>query len=374
MIVLHAITDLEVGGAETLLTAVLQRLRPRLDQIHVAYFYGNSWIPNQLAQQGIVVHKLPSAYKADPRGVWALCKLIRKIRPDILHSHLIQGDWAASVARTLARSRCPHISTKHNLHYFKGHPGWTQGVDARFNRRLSAMITVSQAVAEDYQAQCRVGTDRIRVIPNGIDLDRFSTPETPRAETRRALAIPEEAPVLITVASLTAQKGHTVMLQAIEQLVDTFPNLIWVIVGGGKLKDQIEALADRPATRRHCRFLGNRQDVPDLLHASDLFVLPSLWEGFGIAALEAAAAGLPLVLSRTGGMVEVFAGPEEAALFATPGNAGELAQQIRTLLQDPTLHRQLSLQARARAEQYDLNTIAQQWFDLYRSLVDGTGL
>jgi glycosyltransferase involved in cell wall biosynthesis len=224
------------------------------------------------------------------------------------------------------------------------------------------MITVSQAVAEDYQAQCRVGTDRIRVISNGIDLDRFSTPETPRAETRRALAIPEEAPVLITVASLTEQK------------VDTFPNLIWVIVGGGKLKDEIEALADRPATRRHCRFLGNRQDVPDLLHASDLFVLPSLWEGFGIAALEAAAAGLPLVLSRTGGMVEVFAGPEEAALFATPGNAGELAQQIRTLLQDPTLHRQLSLQARARAEQYDLNTIAQQWFDLYRSLVDGTGL
>jgi glycosyltransferase involved in cell wall biosynthesis len=368
MKILHVITDLEVGGAETLLTAVLTRLQKEGEQIHVAFFYGDSWIPEQLREAGITLHRLPSAFKADPRAILGLSSLIRRLQPDLLHSHLIQGDWAAFAARRIAGGCIPHISTKHNLQYFRDHPRWLQSVDAAITRRLSAVIAVSNAVAKDYITNQGVAAERLAIIPNGIDCARFARPSDARERIRKELKIGLDAPVLVTVASMTEQKGHAVMLAAIPEIASRFPNLVWIVVGTGKIQSEIRQMADQKGIAQYCRFLGNRRDIPDLLHASDVFVLPSLWEGFGIAALEAAAAGLPLALSRTGGLEEVFGEPE-TAMFSEPGNSAGLARNILHLLEDPAKRIDLGHRAMQRAGRFDLDNIAKEWLGLYRRLV-----
>jgi glycosyltransferase involved in cell wall biosynthesis len=140
------------------------------------------------------------------------------------------------------------------------------------------------------------------------------------------------------------QKGHEYLINAIPSI----PKAVFVFAGDGPEKSALEALADRLRVRSRIRFLGERNDVPDLLASCDLFVLPSLYEGLPISVLEAMAASKPVIATRTGGTDEAVV-HQETGLLVAPRNAHELATAVRALLDDPSLASRLATAGRERA-------------------------
>lgn len=155
-----------------------------------------------------------------------------------------------------------------------------------------------------------------------------------------------EGPVLVTIARLTEQKGHRYLLQALPCLLETWPQLCCVFVGEGELQDALKRMAIDLGIERACRFVGVREDIADLLVAADLFVLPSLSEGFPFVLLEALAMGCPVVASRVNGVPELIE-DRKTGLLVPARDPQALARAIRDMLSDPTAASKMGAAGRA---------------------------
>jgi glycosyltransferase involved in cell wall biosynthesis len=183
------------------------------------------------------------------------------------------------------------------------------------------------------------------VIPNGVDVDRFPV-AVDRPAVIAALGLPAGARLLIVVAKLYRQKGHAVLLRALTAS-DLPADLHVILLGEGPERAALTAEVARIGMSDRVHFLGDRPDVPALLASSDLFVLPSLWEGLPMALLEAMASMLPVVATDVAGSRQVVV-DGESGLLVPPGDAGALASAIRLLLADPVLAGTMGTAARER--------------------------
>lgn len=209
-------------------------------------------------------------------------------------------------------------------------------------RRVDRYIAVSQAIAERLTETLGWPQSKIEVIRNGVVLDRLQRP--PNSTMRERLAGDAERPVVLTVARLDPQKGLDVLVAAAAEM----PDARFVVAGEGRQRGRLEADAQRLGLRDRIVFLGHRTDVPDLLAASDLFVLPSLYEGSSLAVLEAMASGKPIISTAVGGTDELLL-HGESGLLVPARDAGALASAIQTALSDPSLRNRLGAAARERA-------------------------
>lgn len=347
MNILHLISELEIGGAEQQLATVLPHLHSRHDNVTVAFFYGDAPLRPELDRAGIRIVKLDSRSKWDPRAFVRLVRLLREAKIDVLHTHLIQADFAGSIAARIAGVPII-VSTKHSTHYFAGHSSWLRKVDQVINRRLTGLIAVSEAVKSAYSN----AHSSIAVIPNGIELAKFS-PATPLTKSK----------IVCTVGRLSERKGQAVLLRAWTEIIRRHPDARLILVGEGSLRQQLEQSADKDTVR----FLGARQDVPAILQTADVFVLPSLREGFGIAAVEAMATGLPVVATAVGGLTEIIRDKEQG-LLVPPDDPGALAKAVSWLFDNPEQARQLAAAGHERAKDFSAVRTAEQLRSFYESL------
>lgn len=168
---------------------------------------------------------------------------------------------------------------------------------------------------------------------------------------------------------MTEQKGHATLLQAAADVVASRLDAVFLWVGDGPLRASLEADAARRGLSEHVRFLGRRDDVADLIAASDLFVLPSLFEGLPLAMLEALQAALPVVATRAPGTAEVFE-PDEAAELVPPGDANALARAILRVMNDPDLADELADRGQRLARRhYTARRMGEETYALYRRLL-----
>jgi glycosyltransferase involved in cell wall biosynthesis len=156
---------------------------------------------------------------------------------------------------------------------------------------------------------------------------------------------------MVMVATFKEQKGHRYLVEAALPLVTQFPDVQFLLIGDGDLKDQIMIQVSESNLDEHFHFLGMRDDVPDLLAASDCFVLPSLWEGLPMALIEAMASGLPVIASDVSGTRQVMISGE-TGLLVPPGDAGQLTQAMLQLLRDPGCAQAMGVAAKRRVEAY----------------------
>jgi glycosyltransferase involved in cell wall biosynthesis len=362
--ILHLITELELGGAERLLATLLPRLDRARFEASVAYLYGDAPLRPELEAAGLRVTKLDSRGKLDVTAFSRLVELLRRERFDILHTHLIQADLMGYFAARRARAPVV-VSTKHNTHYFRSHAPWLSRLDAFVNRRLTRIVAVSHAVREHYVQTQRLDPARIEVIHNGIELERF---RGARPLARSALGLRDDERFVCAVGSLTEKKGHDVLLRAWGDVKNRQPNARLALVGDGPLRAELERTVEALGLRASVSFLGRRPDVPEILRAADLFVLPSRWEGFGIAVVEAMAAGAPVVASSVDGVREIVRDQQDG-LLVPPGEAGRLAEAVAALLADPARAKQLADSARQRAEEFSIQATADRLAGLYASLL-----
>lgn len=249
--------------------------------------------------------------------------------------------------------------------------------------RCDGYVAISPALAAAYE-EARLPSDKLRMIPQGVDITRFA-PSNDRQALRRRHALPAQGPLVVFVGSLVERKGIDSLLTAWSRVHERCPTASLVLVGKNRFDDNPEAQAflERhldalsEAARGAVHQAGIRDDVEQLLQASDLFVLPSRREGFGTVMIEAMACGLPCVVTELPDITDfIFAAGDNGrpGIVVEQGDAKRLADAIMTVLLDPERAAVLGGAARQRAvERFSIDRIADQYIDLYNELTKSDG-
>ena len=355
---------LGVGGTESHILELASRIdRSRFD-VTVCTLKSGGRVAEELHARGIRVLSLDGAGKLDARVMFRLFKLIRDERPDVIQAFLFWANLAARICGRLVRTFAI-ISSYHDEIVSEG---WMiRLVDRLTLKWTHGILCCSEAVRRSVLSRIGGNGGQFTVIPFGVDVDRFGSPS---AATRQELGLQAEGPVIGTVCRLVEpKKGLSILLQAMFELKRRLgkPPCQLLIVGDGPAREALEVLRDRFGLSRWVVFAGTRRDIPRVLHALDAFVLPSLYEGFGIAILEAMAAGKAVVATKVGGIPE-FVVPNETGLLVDPGNVVALAEAIASVLGDPERARQMGIRGRARVVTgFQMSTVVRQHEQAYEA-------
>ena len=290
----------------------------------------------------------------------AFTRWLRAYRADLVHVHAGIGWEGHDLVRAASGAAVPVIRTEH-LPYLL-----TNVVQQAAYRAMLLSVTcriaVSKAVAETHAVQ---GGGPIHVVQNGI-APRQATRD--RAAVRAELGLEDRHRLVLTVARFTAQKAYDVLLAAVPAVLEAAPDARFVLVGDGRERGAIAAMIAEAGLMERVLLLGQRDDVADLLAAADLFVLPSHFEGLSLALLEAAAAGLPIVATATGGTVEGLGA--DHAFLVRPGDAEALAAAVIRALTDTAEAGAAAEQALNRFQsRFTTERMAAQTADIYRSIL-----
>jgi glycosyltransferase involved in cell wall biosynthesis len=365
--VFYVINSLGIGGAEQLLVTLARYLEREQFDLVVCALWADGPIGQELREIGVPVHclcKAPSLYS--PVTLYELIRLMRRERPDVVHAQLFAANFYGRLAGMM--SGVPVlISTEQSV--VQGKKGLHIWADRVLARRTDAIITVSQVVRQVIATELRYPAAPLEVIYNPVDLNRLRAAR-PAQTVRVELGIGPDDIIIGSVGRLMAAKGHCYLVEALALLRPQYPALKLLLVGDGSLRAELEKQVHDLALEEVVRFLGARRDVPDLLAALDIFAFPSLWEGLGIALIEAMAMGLPCVATDIPTLREVV-GDRQAALLIPPRDSRALAQAIERLVGERELARRLGAEARKRAvDEFSAETCAQRTGGLYRRLLE----
>ena len=360
------IPTLDRSGSEKQLTLLASRLPPDEFALEVCALTRGGPYAAELRERGIKVAVLGKRFKFDPMAAWRLRRLIADRRPEIVHSWLFAAN---SYGRFFARRRVPIIiASERCADYWRGPAA--RALDRWLARRTDRVVANSEAVARFCQT-VGVPSDKLVVIPNGALMG--ATPAVDRAAVRRQLDIPPDAYVLGFVGRLWPQKRVRDFIWTTE-LLHNFKDVYGLIVGDGP---EYRALADFASKIRlsgRIRFTGARDDVPQLLAAMDVFVIPSEFEGMPNVVLEAMCAGLPVVASNIPGTDELVVDGQTGFLVPL-GQTKAFAQRTNQLLDDADLRNRFGTAAQQRVrEQFDVEKMVQSYIRLYRDLAAAKGI
>ncbi len=359
MKICHIITALGYGGAERLLVNVAN-LHIRDHEVDIIYFKNPPDLQPVLDPE-VRVHCVP----LNRSIVRHLRALIARLQPDVVHTHLGHADFVGLLASYGLPTK--RFCTMHNIH-FKW--DWRDRIFFLGYRALFALIapdahviSVSRSVATHVRRRLGVTERRISVIYNGIPRIELALN---RGELRRELGIAARAFCVLFVGRLHIQKSVDTLLHAVVRLRARIPNLVVLLVGDGYERDRLAALNTALGTADLVRFCGSTKQPEHYFAAADVFVLPSVSEGFGLVILEAFRAGTPVVASRIEGPSELIENGRNGLLF-TPRDDEQLASQILRLYEDPALRQRIGHAGRASFEtRFTIEYYAKQLEQLYR--------
>lgn len=358
--VMHVIPQLGTGGAEKLVSSLVRwSQHPQVVSTVVSlYARSNTPVEHELETAGIDVRYLDKRAGLDTSMIVKLQRLMRLWRPDIVHSHLYAAKYAVAAA-WLSRLPTPVVHTCHSqaLHELPAVDRAVQRLALRMSRIVIVGISqdVSQSLRETY------GLDAVPTILNGVELTRFGS--ATRTCSNSDL-------VYCEVGNFSPQKGHEYLIRAFAQVHEQLPDSTLLLAGDGPLLEPMRELAQELQLGSSVVFLGSVTDVSALLAKSDVFVLPSIWEGLSLALVEAQASGLPAVVSAVGGIPEVVKDGLNG-LLVPPATVDELAAAMLALGRDRDLRRHMGQAARDSSRRFDIATTRAAYESLYRDVLGG---
>ncbi len=348
MPVLHLITELDAGGAQTALLRLLEKGNRLAFLPLVACLYnGDKMVAQQIRALGISVIDLhmPAPWRVD--ALWRLYRLLRQQQPCFLHCWMFHADISGRVIGRLAG--VPVIITSRRSQEIGG-PNRERL--KRLTGRLDDKIIAVSSQARQAEIE-RTGAPPAKVLTvyNGIECDRFVRPEATAVAIRQEFNIPLTAPVVGMIGRLHPVKGHTFLLSALARLRQTYADVHLLIVGDGALRPALISQVAEEGLATAVTFTGTRADMPDILAALDIVVLPSLWEGLPNVVLEAMAAAKPVVATAVGGTPEVVV-DGITGLLVPPGDVAALAEALAALLADPARAKTMGAAGRQHVESH----------------------
>ncbi len=355
-------TSLDVGGAETLLLNLVDRLRGRWFAPEVCCLkHPGALGPEFSRRVPFFAHLL--AHKYDLRVLPRLARLLRQRRIDAVVTvgagdRMFWGRLAAWWAGV------PVVLTA--LHS-TGWPDRIQWLNRRLNWCTTGFVAVAQAHAQYLIQQEKLPAEKVFVVPGGVDVERF-LPGEPPEQLYRELALAPQEPVVGIVAALRPEKNHEGFLRLARMVADRVPQARFLVVGDGPRREELQALAEQVGLQKHVSFLGTRNDVDRLLRLMHVVVLTSHVEAAPVTILEAMATGRPFVAPAVGSIPELIA-DGETGFVVPPGQLETQAQRVVQLLQDAALREQMGLAARRRAERhYSLESMVRGYQQLLMGL------
>jgi glycosyltransferase involved in cell wall biosynthesis len=328
---------------------------------------GEGWLARQLEGSGVAVEPFALERPLSPAAADGIAAALRRHGVHLAHGHefsmAVYGAWASRLAGL------PHLITMHGGRYYAGH------LRRRLALRLAvassgATVAVSSGLAAHLGRDLHVRPSRITVIPNGV---RPRPADPRRPGLREVLGLGPDHRLLVSVGNLYPVKGHRHLLDALALLAPRHPRLHLAIAGRGHLEGALSARARQHGLARRVHLLGLSSDVPGVLAAADVFVLPSLSEGLPLALLEAMFAGCAIVASDVGDVGAALA-HGDAGVLVPAGDSPALAAAIHGLLADPSRARSLGESAARRAaSEYGQAQMLRRYGALYGELLARRG-
>ncbi len=296
--------------------------------------------------------------------VAALRKQLGAVRPALVHTNSTKMHMVAGAAARLRR--IPVVWHMRDLLTDDDAREWLRRAVRRIRPEV---IAISEAVAAQFEGmRCTV-----RVVPNGIPLDRFE-PGRPPEDLRAELGLPDGAPTACAVGRLTPWKGHRTLLRAWPDVIRRVPDAHLLIVGEVAFwedgyAEELRALSEALGIARNVTWAGFREDVPEMLRLADLLVLASTDEPFGRVVIEGMATGLPVVATASGGVPEIVM-DGRTGLLVPPEQPAPMAEAIAQVLSDPTRGESMGEAGRDRAlERFDVRRVARQVEEIYDEIL-----
>jgi glycosyltransferase involved in cell wall biosynthesis len=343
--VAYVIGELGKGGAEYQLHELLRFLDRRLFEPRVFALTPSGYWADPIRRLGVVVEELPRRGSADAGRVVKLRAALRRFAPDVLHTIL----FAANSYGRLAALRLGIpvvIAAERNA---IRRPAWQVAIERLLDRSTDAYLVNCEAIAAVLADRERVAPEKVRVIPNGIDLARLPAFALERASARAAGGRDPGRRLIAQVGRLSAQKDYPTFLRAAAMVAAEVPDVDFLVVGDGERRVELEALVARLGLAGRVSFTGLVHDVPALLRQVDALALTSTYEGFPNVVVEAMAMGAVPVVSDVGGCRELVA-HQETGLLVPPLAPAAVAAALLRVLREPALARRLALAARRRVE------------------------
>jgi glycosyltransferase involved in cell wall biosynthesis len=383
--ILHIITRLTLGGsAENTIQSVLMGNRAGYHSILVSGPGEEDEVStiDDARRRGAEVIVTPTLRRAihpwrDLRALWAVVRLIRRERATIVHTHTSKAGLLGRVAAWLCRVPIV-IHTPHG-HVFYGYYGGVATavfttLEQWMARVTDRIVTLTPRGIPEHLDR-RIGhAAQYVAIPSGVNLDAVIRAALPQDVARKHLETPSHQKLLVSVGRLVPIKGYNVLVAALPKILAAVPETHLMIAGDGELRETLEQEAERLGVRHALILLGARSDVPIILSAADLVILPSLNEGMGRALVEAMALGKAVVATSVGGVPYVVV-EGETGLLVPPSDPDALAAAIITLLKDPERCRMMGEAGRRRAyEEFSLTVMEARIVSLYRECLVEKGL
>ena len=342
------------GGAEIMCENLTYALKNAGQEVFaVSLYHDRTPIARRMEEAGIRIVYLDKKLGLDLSMVPKLIKIIRRERPDVVHSHLNIIKYAAAAAKLAGVRKCVH--TVHSLADREAEGRVQKIINGFYFRRgwsLPVALTpeVRNSVAEFYG----LPLSRVPVIYNGIDLSRC-VPKT-TYETGETVTI-------LHVGRFDVPKNHPGLLEAFRLLLETHPECRLRLVGDGELRPDMEKLAREKGIADFVEFCGMQSNVYPYLHDADIFTLPSIYEGNPMTIIEAMGTGLPIVASRVGGIPDMISDGESGLLVEPEPQS--ICAGLTRLVGDAALRQRLGLAARKQSQTFSAEHMARDYISCY---------
>ena len=351
------IPSLNVGGAENVVRQLAINLDRQKFDCHVCCITEEGVFANSIHEAGVPVKAFNKKSRWDVFVWFKVYRFLKELAPCIVHSFLFTAGFWVSIPAFLAADVLPIYSIRS---IYGQNPKWVAFLEKFFILPFSKRITfVSHNALESYlRKQPSLGRKSV-VIPNGVDLAKFGQTNVTPHNNR-----------IIAVGRLDKAKGYDILLRAYQVVKEQRPSSTLVIVGEGSCREKLELLAQELGLDPKAIFIGQSQNIPQLLSSSSIYVSASLWEGIPNSHLEAMASGKAIVATAVGGVPEIL--DSESALLIASKNVGELARAIIALLDNPDLRERLSNHALERVnKEFSLDRMIFNHENFYQDLMKG---
>jgi glycosyltransferase involved in cell wall biosynthesis len=371
--ILHVQRAKGIGGSERHLLALLPALAASAVDVRMCVLTapGGDQFVDAMRAGGVDTARLPAGPDLNPATFARLLSEIRTFRPDIVHTHLVHADVHGQLAA--AAARVAGISSVHDTSAF-WHKEPYRSAGRLVGRLARRRIAISEHVA-DFLRRTGLGRpDRIRVVHYGIDATAL---QHDAKSSRPDLGLMLGDFTVGIASRLVAGKGHDVLIPAIARAAAELGTVKLLVAGDGPERGRLEMMADRYCSPGTVRFLGFVPDIGPFMHACDVLAFPTLAElseGFGLAALEAMAAGRPVIASAVGSLPEVV-DDGVTGVLVPPSSVDALGTAIVNLARDPVLRERLGANGAARARRdFPLDKMVRGTIDVYVGALESEGL
>lgn len=364
MKILHVIITLNSGGAEMLLKESLPIMDEKGVQTEVLLLSsGKNIYKKELEEKGIKIYETGIKNIYSPMQIFKMGPFFKEY--DIVHTHLFPTQYWGILAKKIFRTNIPIVTTEHSTNNTRRKYKGLRWIEKLIYNNYNKIICISEDAKKSLVSWVPKIKDKTTVIYNGVNLKKFQNAKAyNRNELLKDVEIDKNSKLILMVSRFSKQKDQKTLLKAAKLL----PNDYHVIfVGKGPLKEETMSLTEELNISNRVHFLGYRNDVERLVKSVDIYVQSSHWEGFGIAALEAMAAGTPVIASDVPGLSQVVEG---GGILFPKGDHISLANSIEDICVSKEKYEDIASKCKIKSKEFSIEEMVNQYIQVYSELIN----